>query len=134
MGVVICMMIDLFIYQTTLGTYTWVYIGQVAEEMAASLAIFTIWFFVFILALTTDSLFDGLGNQGTFWFFSGLTLVGGVLILITHKETKGLSDEEIKVLFVPENLKKQTDAKKSDKVNPSFTGSENTPFLNTNKA
>ena len=89
------------------------YIGQVAEEKAASLAIFTIWFFVFILALTTDSLFKGLGNQGTFWFFSGLTLVGAVLIMITHKETKGLTDEEIKVLFVPEKLRSYSELKKT---------------------
>ena len=106
---VVCMMLDLFIYQITLGTYTWVYIGQVAQERSASLAVFTIWFFVFVLALTTNSIFAGLGNAGTFWLFSGMTIVGGILILITHKETKGLTDAEIKVLFVPENLKQNDD-------------------------
>ena len=82
------------------------YIGQVAEEKAASLAIFGIWFWTFVLALTTDSLFNGLGNEGTFWLFSGLTLMGAVLFIITIRETKGLTDEEIKVLFVPKELKK----------------------------
>ena len=81
------------------------YIGQVAEEKAASVAIFTIWFFVFVLALTTDTLFKVLGNQGTFWFFSGLTLIGAVLFMLTIRETKGLSDEDIKALFVPSRLK-----------------------------
>ena len=82
------------------------YIGQVAEEKAASLAIFNIWFFVFVLALTTNFLFNSLGNQGTFWLFSGLTLIGGVIFIFTIRETKGLTDEEIKVLFVPKELKK----------------------------
>ena len=104
--VVICMMADLFIYQITLGSFTWVYVGQVAEEKAASLAIFNIWFFVFVLALTTNSLFNGLGNQGTFWLFSGLTLAGAIIFIFTIRETKGLTDEEIKVLFVPKELKK----------------------------
>ena len=82
------------------------YIGQVAEEKSASVAIFTIWFFVFVLALITDSLFKLFGNQGTFWLFSGLTFAGAILLMITIRETKGLTDEEIKVLFVPERLKK----------------------------
>ena len=104
---VICMMLDLFIFQATMGTYTWVYIGQVAEEKASSLAIFTIWFGTFILALITDSLFNSLGSQGTFWLFSGLTFVGAVFIILTIKETKGLTAEEIKVLYVPKKLRKQ---------------------------
>ena len=114
--VVICMMIDLFCYQTTLGSFTWVYIGQVAEEKAASLAIFNIWFFVFVLALTTNAMFNGLGNVGTFWLFSGLTIMGAFIFMITIKETKGLTDEEIKVLFIPKELKKQTELRKSGQL------------------
>ena len=110
--VVVCMMIDLFFYQITLGTYTWVYIGQVAEEKAASLAVFTIWFFVLVLALTTNAMFSGFGNQGTFWLFSGLTFAGAIIFIITIKETKGLNDDQIKHLFVPEDLRKHTEFKK----------------------
>ena len=119
---VVCMMLDLFMYQATMSTYTWVYIGQVAEEKASSLAIFTIWFFVFILALTTDSLFNSLGNQGTFWLFSGLTFAGAILIMITHKETKGLTDKEIKVLYVPEKLREQSKMGKSRTAKISSVG------------
>ena len=104
--VVLTMMVDLAVFQLTLGALTWVYIGQVAEEKAASLAVFGIWFWTFVLALTTDSLFDSLGNAGTFWLFSGMTLMGAILFIITIRETKGLTDEDIKVLFVPTELKK----------------------------
>ena len=141
--VVVCMMIDLFIYGTTMGTYTWVYIGQVAEEKSASLAIFTLWFFVFVLALTTDTLFNSLGNQGTFWLFSGLTFIGAILIMITHKETKGLTDEEIKLLYVPEKekLKAESRMRRSKQIQTGIShsvgpeGGENSiqPLLSNSK-
>ena len=106
--VVVTMCIDLFFFQTTLGSFTWVYIGQVADEKQSAIVMGCLWFFTFILALTTDSLFTGLGNAGTFWLFSGLTLCGFFVFMCTIKETKGLTDDEIKNLFVPEDLKKAT--------------------------
>ena len=91
-----------------MGSFSWVYIGQVADEKQSAIAMGSLWFFTFCLALTTNSLFTGLGNVGTFWLFSGLTLVGAFIFMCIIKETKGLTDDEIKNLFVPEDLKKAT--------------------------
>ena len=121
--VVIFMMIDLFFFQTTLGSFTWVYIGQVAEEKASALAMFNLWFWTFCLALTTNALFTGLGNVGTFWLFSGLTLAGAFIFMVTIRETKGLTDEEIKALFVPDELKKRVSLRKSGQLQPGIASS-----------
>ena len=78
--VVVGMMVHLFIYQLSMGTYMFVYVVQVAEERAQVLGIGVTWFFVTILTLITNMLFDTLGNAGTFWMFAGLTIVGAVVI------------------------------------------------------
>ena len=78
--VVVGMMVHLFIYQLSMGTYMFVYVVQVAEERAQVLGIGVTWFFVTILTLITNTLFDTLGNAGTFWMFAGLTIVGAVVI------------------------------------------------------
>ena len=78
--VVVGMMVHLAIYQLSMGTYMFVYVVQVAEERAQTLGIGVTWFFVTILTLTTNTLFETLGNAGTFWLFAGLTIVGAVVI------------------------------------------------------
>ena len=102
--VVVGMMIHLAIYQLSMGTYMFVYVVQVAEERAQTLGIGVTWFFVTILTLTTNTLFDTLGNAGTFWMFAGLTLAGAVVIQLVVRETKGLTEEQIKQLYVPQRL------------------------------
>ena len=77
-------------------------------------------------------MFSGLGNQGTFWLFSGLTLAGAIIFIITIKETKGLTDDQIKHLFVPDDLKKQTEFRKSGAIAASTmttNTSENQPLI-----
>ena len=108
--VVIAMMVHLTIYQLSMGTFLFVYVAQVAEERAQTLGIGVTWFFVTILTLITNTLFDKLGNAGTFWLFAGLTLVGAVVIQLVIRETKGLKEDEIKMLYVPERLQLKNSA------------------------
>ena len=91
---VISMIIFLTTYQLTLGTYGWVYIGQVACDEALSMATFTLWGFVLILSLVTDSMFSGLGNAGTFAFFSVCSLASSVFFFFFLREIKGMSREQ----------------------------------------
>ena len=99
--VVIMMMIHLTIYQLSMGTYMFVYVAQVAEERAQTLGIGVTWFFVTVLTLLTNTLFDTLGNAGTFWLFGGLTLIGAIVLQFVIRETKGLTQDEIKRLYWP---------------------------------
>ena len=87
---VVTMMVDLAIYQLTMGNSMFVYIGTVAEERSASIAICMNWTLTLLLMLTTIILFQVLGNEGTFWLFALLTFVGSILICLTLREIKGL--------------------------------------------
>ena len=104
-ALVITMMVDLAIYQLTMGNYMFVYIGSVAEERSASIALFLNWTGTLILMLTTIILFQKLGNEGTFWLFAVLTFLGSALMYCLLREIKGLSQEEIKQLYVPNRLR-----------------------------
>ena len=93
------MMIFLAFYQWTLGTYSWVYLPQVACDEGLSLGTATLWGTVFIISLTTNLMFDGLGSAGTFFFFAGGSLASAVFFFIFLKETKGLSRDECQKLY-----------------------------------
>ena len=64
------MLVYLAVYQYTLGTYTWVYLGAVACDEGLSLATFFQW-----CPFIPASMFDKLGSSGTFFFFSGGTML-----------------------------------------------------------
>jgi len=48
---------------------------------------------------------DSLGIAGTFFFFAGCTFVGLIVFMTMMKETRGLSKEELAVLYLPNELK-----------------------------
>ena len=93
------MMIFLTVYQWTLGTYSWTYLPSVACDEGLSLGTATLWGTVFIISLTTNSMFDGLGSAGTFFLFAGCTLVASVFFFFFLKETKGKSRDECQRLY-----------------------------------
>ena len=93
-ALVVFMMVFLATYQFTLGTFAWVYLGQVASDEGMSLGVGALWFFVLILAIITGDLFDALGNAGTFFLFAGFCLASAVLFFFFLRETKGLTRDE----------------------------------------
>ena len=74
-----------------MGTFVFVYIAKVAEERAQTFGIGVTWFFVTVITLTTNTLFDTLGSAGTFWMFGVATIIGAIVIQLVIRETKGLS-------------------------------------------
>ena len=96
--------VDLAIYQLTIG-YFLVYVGIVSEERAANICNFVNWILMLLLMMTTIILFEKLGSEGTFWLFSGLSLVGAIVMQVTLREIKGLTKEAIKQLYMPESLR-----------------------------
>lgn len=91
---VVMMMIFLAVYQWTLGTYSWVYLPAVACDEGLSCGTGALWLAVFIISLTTNSMFNGLGSAGTFFFFAGGSLLSSVFFFFFLKEVKGLTREQ----------------------------------------
>ena len=99
-----CLLISLFVYQICLGPYTWVYIAEIGN--AKSVAMGSIFIWGVVQEFTIQYLFDYMGNDGVFWLFGGLSFLTGIIFCIFMKETKGLTQEQTKVLYVPEHLLK----------------------------
>ena len=51
-------------------------------------------------------MFDSMGENGTFWLYGGCSIIAGILMMIYMKETKGLTQEQCKILYVPTHLLK----------------------------
>jgi len=92
-------MIFLATFQLTLGTYSWVYLSQVACEEGLSLATFILWVAVLIITLTTGPMFDVMKPAGVFGFFSVSCILSFVYFFIFLKETKGLSRDESQCIY-----------------------------------
>lgn len=96
---VFVMMIFLFVFQATSGTYTWVYLGQVACDEGLSIASCVLWTFCLILTIYTNKMFTVMTATGVFAFFAGCTLMCWLVFSFTLKEIKGLSRDESQVIY-----------------------------------
>jgi hypothetical protein len=93
----------MFTFQSSLGSFLYVYLAQVANETVVGLAISFGWFTCFIISLIVPPMLKTIGIYGTFSFFALFAFVGAVFFQILMKPTEGLSKEKLKVLFYPEN-------------------------------
>lgn len=90
-----------------MGSYYFVYVSQVATETQNSIAIFVLWSMVLFFSFTTGLLIDGIGIVGTFGMFAAISLVGAFYFIKTMQSTQGLSSEECKKVYWPEEFKGQ---------------------------
>lgn len=82
------------------GPILWLYVGEICNDKGASFASFMNWTFVLIISLFTQPMMkSAMGNAGTFIVFGVCNCFAVVFILIFMKETKDLSDEEVKNLY-----------------------------------
>ena len=96
---VVFMMIFLFVFQITLGTYSWSYIGAVACDAGLSIGTFILWFWVLILSIFTGEMFDKMQSWGTFLFFGILCAFSTVFFCIQLREIKGLTRDQAQVVY-----------------------------------
>ena len=83
--VLICLLASLFVYQISLGTYTWTYIAEVGNEKNQALGSVFLWGVV--QSLVVNYMFDYMGDAGTFWLYGLFSVVTGILLLIFMRET-----------------------------------------------
>lgn len=97
----LCVFIIMFSFG--FGPVPWLMMGELFAQdikgFAAALAGTTNWLLSFLITKTFNSLRLSLGSGGTFWLFSGLTLLGTVFVFMFLPETKGRSLAEIQGLM-----------------------------------
>ncbi len=82
-----CIMLFMFTYQSTLGSYYFVYITQVGNPSISTIGVFFIWFWVLIISLITPPMITSLGVAVTFAIFSGCAFAGAVYFWLFMKTT-----------------------------------------------
>ena len=57
------------------------------------------------MSTCTNILMKRLGTPGTFFMFSGITYLGGIIFLFLLKETKGVPADQLSKLYLPKGAK-----------------------------
>ena len=105
--VIIFMIAFIVFYQSTMGPVHWIYIPEICNDDQFRF-ISTIHYLNGVeIALTTEYFMQLIGAKDIFFMFSLITLLGGLFMLKFVKETKGLTDDEKKTLYWPEEFKNE---------------------------
>ena len=70
-----------------------------ATDTANSVASIVLWACVLIMSTCSNLFLNGLGQEATFYIFSGFCFAGGFLFIFYMKEVTGLSKEEQQSLY-----------------------------------
>ena len=83
------------------GPIVWLYMGEILNDKSMNVGAFVNWTFVLIISLFTPTMMnpEHLNSYGTFMVFGGCNIVGTIFILLFMKETKDLSDLQVKLLY-----------------------------------
>lgn len=79
------------------GPIVWLYMGEIMSDKGLSAGALANWTFCLAVGLITPTLINGsFGPAKTFWLFGLFNILAVVFIMFFMKETRGLSDEEVK--------------------------------------
>lgn len=100
---VLTLVIYIISYNSGFGPLPWTVMAELfpsnVKSAAASFTVFCCWFVSFILTFFFDSVSEAIGMGGSFWIFSGCTVVAFVFTLVYVPETKGRSFQEIQQIL-----------------------------------
>jgi len=102
----ICLMLFLFIYQISLGTYFFTYVAVVGNPSINTIGSATTWFLVLIVSTITPFIISGFGVTITFLIYAATGLCGTTYLFFFMKNIDGLSKEELTLLYAPSGMKK----------------------------
>ena len=84
------------------GPVVWMYMSEIMNDKGVSIGTLLNWTFTLIIGLITPLMFDNLTSGNGAWPFMifGITCgLGTLFVFLFMKETKGLSDAEVKKLY-----------------------------------
>lgn len=91
--------IFMIMFSIGFGPVPWLMMGELfstdIKGFAGSIAGTTNWLLAFVITKTFTNITDGIGTDGAFWLFAGLTALGVVFVFFAVPETKGKSLNEI---------------------------------------
>ena len=90
-----------FFFEFGPGPIVWLYISEICNDKATSVNTFINWVFTLTVSLGTNTLLTTWPKDFTWMLFAIISLVGLVFQLVFMKETRGLSEEQVKRLYRP---------------------------------
>ena len=91
--------------------------AEIAEDAGIAWANFTLFTFVLIFALITQTLFNALHNGYTFMLFAICNLLATILYILLLKDISNLSKQEVKNLYKPKKHRIMSDISESTEEN-----------------
>ena len=89
-------------FNLTQGSVAWLYVSEVTQDEQSGLCVFMQNLFMLQLTMTFEyKIKSPMDTYGTLWLFSGISLIGGLFCQLVLKESRGLTDKEMKNLFAP---------------------------------
>jgi len=97
----------------------WIYLNEVSNSKGAAVATTVSWTLLMIVGFVTKPLFEHptIGKY-TFLIYAVVNSVMTILVGLGMKETKGLSEEEVRRLYVRESTRVETELKEVELANP----------------
>jgi hypothetical protein len=98
----ITILLYLFAYQLGAGPLPFVYITDTCYDAGMSFATISHWFWMLVITMITPFMLmsKSIGIAGTFLFLCVTTFGGLLFSLFVLKETKGLTDDQCKTIFL----------------------------------
>jgi SP family facilitated glucose transporter-like MFS transporter 8 len=96
---VTCLCVFIITFSLGFGPVPWLMLGELfapdVKALAGSLSGTLNWMLAFLVTKIFKNLVDGLNRSGTFWLFSGFSIIGTIFVFFIVIETKGKSLSQI---------------------------------------
>ena len=78
----------------------WIYATEVTTDIALGTSVFTMYFVILLLSISTEPLMNSaLHSSGVFFLFGLCSFIAAIFVFFTIKETKHLTDKEKKSVY-----------------------------------
>ena len=98
------------------GPIVWLYMGEILNDKGISVAVFLNWTLTMMVGLLTPSLINAINVGPTFILFGIFNTLAAIFIFCFMKETKGLTDQEVKKLYTKDVIGEFEERLAKDKV------------------
>ena len=99
---IVCTMGFIAFFEFSSGPITWLYMAEIMQDKALSIATVLNWCINLIISLITPSLIKTIGEENIGYIFivmGGFTVLGTLFIITFMKETRGKTQAEIEEMF-----------------------------------